>query len=171
MAVVALLFRILLGIAFATASVLALLPALAAINLDASKQTITLLEIGIFGLVMLFAAYAPTVRRSFGRGFLALGASVFALPLSALLLSGRVAVDVVGSAEAGTEGLAAIGAGAAGLAVTGIASFVGFFAGAILLLIGLVLSLGGQREVVVVEKPRRSPTPTRSRAERIEPRL
>ena len=45
----------------------------------------------------------------------------------------------------------ALGAGLAGVAVTGLATFLGLILGAILLLFGLVLSLGGRREVVVVE--------------------
>jgi Ca2+/H+ antiporter len=44
--------------------------------------------------------------------------------------------------------------------MTGAAAFIGFFLGAILLIIGLVLVLGGRREVVIVE--RFTPAPSRS---------
>lgn len=44
----------------------------------------------------------------------------------------------------------------AGVAVTGVATFIGLIVGSILLLIGLVLSLGGRREVVIVESRVRS---------------
>ena len=44
-----------------------------------------------------------------------------------------------------------MGAGLAGVAVTGVATFLGIIVGTILLLIGLILSLGGRREVIVIE--------------------
>lgn len=84
---------------------------------------------------------------------------MFALPISAFLLSGRAASEVVKTAEEGSEAFAAVGAGLAGVAVTGVATFMGVIIGALLLLLGLVLSLGGRREVVVVsERRRREPT-------------
>ena len=103
--------------------------------------------------------FAPTIRRALGRGFLVLGSSVFVLPISAFLLSGRAASEVVSTAEKGSEAFAAVGAGLAGVAVTGIATFIGLIIGSILLLIGLLLSLGGRREVIIIEeKKRREPT-------------
>lgn len=74
---------------------------------------------------------------------------MFVLPLSMMLLSGRVTSDMVQSAEAGSETSTAVGAGIAGVFMTGVAGIVGFFVGAILLIIGLILALGGRREVVV----------------------
>lgn len=151
-------FRILVGVLFGVGSAIALTPAFAAFTTD--QDTIT--PIIMMALVLLSGAlcfFAPTIRRAFGRGFLMLGAAVFALPISAFLLSGRAASEVVTTAEEGTEAFAAVGAGLAGVAVTGLATFVGVIIGAILLLIGLVLSLGGRREVIIVERgSRREPT-------------
>jgi hypothetical protein len=143
-------FRILIGVLFGAAAAVALTPAFAAFS---SKGDIVT-PIVMMSLVLmcgLFCFFAPSIRRAFGRGFLVLGASVFALPISALLLSGRAGSEVVRAAEAGTEGFAAVGAGLAGVAVTGVATFIGLIVGTILLLIGLVLSLGGRREVIIVE--------------------
>jgi len=151
-------FRILVGVLFGVGSAIALTPAFAAFTTD--QDTIT--PIIMMALVLLCGAlcfFAPTIRRAFGRGFLMLGAAVFALPISAFLLSGRAASEVVTTAEEGTEAFAAVGAGLAGVAVTGLATFVGVIIGTILLLIGLVLSLGGRREVIIVERgSRREPT-------------
>ncbi|MFU8778470.1 hypothetical protein [Roseovarius autotrophicus] len=144
-------FRIMIGVLFGVGSAVALSPAFAAFT--TAEDTIT--PIVMMALVLLCGAicfFAPTIRRAFGRGFLMLGSAVFALPISAFLLSGRAAGDVVNNAEKGSEAFAAVGAGIAGVAVTGVATFVGLIIGAILLLIGLILSLGGRREVLVVER-------------------
>jgi hypothetical protein len=144
-------FRILVGILFGLGSAIALTPAFAAFTTD--RDTITLIIMMSFVLLCgILCFFAPTIRRALGRGFLVLGASVFALPISAFLLSGRAASEVVGTAEEGTEAFAAVGAGLAGIAVTGVATFIGVIIGAILLLIGLILSLGGRREVIVIER-------------------
>jgi len=91
-----------------------------------------------------------------------LGASVFALPLSMMLLAGRVSGDMVSNADQTNKAAAAIGSGIAGVMMTGVASFIGFFFGPILLIIGLVLALGGRREVVVVQQPATGRTEPRS---------
>lgn len=95
--------------------------------------------------------FAPSIRRAFGRGFLLLGSSVFALPISAFFLSSRAAYEVINSAEEDSEAFAALGAGLRGIAITGVATFVGVIIGAIMLIIGLILSLGGRREVIVLK--------------------
>jgi hypothetical protein len=147
--------RILVGIFFGLSSAVALTPAFAAFT--SAKDTVTpMVMMSLVLLCGVLCFFAPSIRRAFGRGFLALGASVFVLPISAFLLSGRAASEVVGTAEAGAEVFAAVGAGLAGIAVTGVATFFGLIVGTILLLIGLVLSLGGRREVIIVE--RRQPT-------------
>lgn len=155
------LIRVAVGIAFGFLSGIAVSPGIAAFTAEGDNLTplIAVSSLAILGSIL--AVYAPTFRRAFGRLFLLVGSAVFMLPISALILSGRVASDMVGTAEQGTEALTAIGAGAAGVAVTGLASFVGFFLGAILLLIGLVLSLGGRREVLVIERERRKEPPVR----------
>lgn len=144
-----LILKIIIGIVFGISAVVALSPAFAAFTSDQDNiaQAIMLALIPIVALLCLFA---PTVRRAFGRGFLVLGASVFALPISTFLLSGRAANEVIGTADQGSEALAAVGAGMAGVAITGVATFIGLIIGSILIIIGLVLSLGGRREVIVV---------------------
>lgn len=147
-------FRILVGILFGVGSAIALTPAFAAFTRD--QDTVTPIIMAALVLICgVICFFAPTIRRAFGRGFLMLGASVFALPISAFLLSGRAASEVINTAEEGTEAFAAVGAGLAGVAVTGLAAFIGIIIGTILLLVGLILSLGGRREVVIVEVGKR----------------
>lgn len=150
MLVIKAVIRAIVGIVFGVGSAVALMPAFAAFTSkgDATSPIVMLVLVAICGLLGYFA---PTMRRAFGRGFLLLGAAVFALPISAFLLSGRAASEVVGAAEKGSEATAVIGAGLAGVAVTGVATFFGLILGSILLLVGLILSLGGRREVIVVE--------------------
>lgn len=148
------IFRLIIGIIFGAGSALAISPALAAFNTsDDSIAPYLVLPIIVLSGVICF--FAPTIRRAFGRAFLLLGVSVFALPISAFLLSGRAASEVVNAADEGSEALAVVGAGLAGAAVTGVATFFGLIMGAILLLAGIILSLGGRREVVVFEASRR----------------
>lgn len=155
------LIRVAVGMGFGFVSGIAVSLGIAAFTGEGDNLTplIAVSSLAILGSIL--AVYAPTFRRAFGRCFLLLGSAVFILPISALMLSGRVASDMVGSAEQGSEALTAIGAGAAGVAVTGLASFVGFFLGAILLMTGLVLSLGGRREVVIVERETHKEPPVR----------
>lgn len=143
------LLRAVIGVLFGICAALALSPAFAAFASDGGT-TGPLIMIVFIVLSGVLGVFAPSIRRAFGRGFLLLGACVFALPISTLLLSGRAASDVVNAAEEGAEAATVVGAGLAGVAVTGVATFVGLIVGAILLLIGLVLTLGGRREVVVV---------------------
>jgi len=139
---------------FGVGSALALTPAFAAFTSDQDSSTpIVMMAFVLLCGVLCF--FAPTIRRALGRGFLMLGSSVFALPISVFLLSGRAASEVIGTAEEGSEVFAAVGAGLAGVAVTGVATFFGIIIGSIFLIIGLILSLGGQREVVVIEDKRR----------------
>jgi len=144
-------FRIVVGAIFGILCAFALSPALAALHSDGSNFA----SISTFVIVAIMAVlgfFAPTIRRAFGRGFLLLGLCCFALPFSAMLLSGRAANEVVSQASADGQAAAVIGAGAAGIAVTGVATFVGLIAGAIFVILGLVLALGGRREVIVVNR-------------------
>lgn len=59
---------------------------------------------------------------------------------------------VAGAAEA-DKGYAAAGSVIAGGLMTSIAGLFGFVLGSIGLLLGLILSLGGRREVIIVERP------------------
>lgn len=152
--------RLIVGVIFGVASALALSPAIVAfVNMPGGNAWMVLV-VAIIGA--LLGVFAPTIRRAFGRGFLLLGASIFALPLSTLLLSGRVTSDM--AAQSGNDAATLAGAGIAATMMTGAAAFIGFFLGAIFLIIGLVLVLGGRREVVIVE--RFAPAPSRS-----EPKL
>lgn len=142
-----------IGAAFGFASMLALSPGLAAFD-NATGAAYAVIVVGA-----LLGYFAPTIRRSLGRGFLLLGASIFVLPISAMLLTGRVAHETVSA-----DPTSVIGAGLAGAAFTGLATVVGFFLGAVFLLAGLVLVLGGRREVSIV-----SPPPGKPSAGRREP--
>lgn len=144
-------FRIIIGVLFGVGAAVALTPAFAAFytKQDSNAPFIMIAFVLLSGVLSFFA---PTIRRALGRGFLLLGSSVFVLPISAFLLSGRAASEVIEKTEKGSEAFAAVGAGLAGVAVTGVASFFGLIIGSVLLLIGLVLSLGGRREVIIIEK-------------------
>ncbi|TNC45935.1 hypothetical protein FHG66_19880 [Rubellimicrobium rubrum] len=75
------------------------------------------------------------------------------LPLSAFLLSGRAASEVMSSTSPDGQAFAAIGAGLAGAVFTGVATFFGLILGSVAVITGLVLVLGGRREVVIVDAP------------------
>lgn len=142
------LFRILIGLVFGLVSTIALAPAFAAFTADEDSAT-PIVMLLLITLCCVFCFFAPTIRRAFGRGFLVAGAAVFALPISTFLLSGKAASEVMQSAEKGSEALTAVGAGFAGVAITGIATLFGVIVGAILLITGAILSLGGRREVTI----------------------
>jgi hypothetical protein len=148
-------FRLIIGTVFGFASALVLIPAFAAFteSADASgaSQTWPVWLVTLLGSVL--GVFAPTIRRAFGRGFLMVGLAVFALPLSMMLLSGRVAGDMMSTAATGDAAATAIGAGLAASFVTGVSAFVGFFLGAISIVTGLILALGGEREIVVTREP------------------
>lgn len=157
------IIRFIVGGIFGVASALALSPAVAAFN-DTQGGSVWVFWV-VIAIGALLGTFAPSIRRAFGRGFLLLGVSVLALPLSTMLLSGRVAGNM--ASESGNDAATLVGAGIAGTMMTGAAAFIGFFLGAIFIIIGLVLALGGRREVVVVE---RYATPTTGSG-RQEPRL
>lgn len=148
MSIIRIFFQFIVGLVFGMASGLALSPLFASIT---DGKGVTGFFVAAFGIAVL-VAFAPTVRRAFGRGFLMLGAAVFVLPLSTLILSGVVSHDIVSEAASSDQGVAAAGSVIAGGIMTGIAGFFGFVLGLISLIIGLVLSLGGRREVVIVER-------------------
>lgn len=149
MKVVRIIFQIIVGVVFGIAAGLALSPLFAAIS--DGKGTAGFFV--VFFVVTLLAAFAPTVRRAFGRGFLLLGAAIFALPVSTFILSGVVSHDMVSGAAEADKGYAAAGSMIAGGLMTSIAGLFGFVLGSISLIVGLILSLGGRREVVIVERP------------------
>jgi hypothetical protein len=141
-------FQVIVGVVFGAASIVVLSPLLAVFSNEEGDAPIP--STIAFAAVLLLIAFAPTIRRAFGRGFLCLGSAFFALPLSTMVLSGVVAAETVGMAADTDKAMAGLGAGIAGGLMTGVAGFIGFFLGSILLLVGLVLSLGGRREVIVI---------------------
>lgn len=142
-------FGCLLGIA----CTIVLSPALAAFYFDGSDAAASM-GYAVVAIVTILGMLAPTLRRALGRGFLLLGFSFFALPISALLLSGRIAHDLT-SASA-DPAATAIGAGLAGTMLTGLGGLFGGVFGVIFMVLGLVLVIGGRREVVVVNMPKDS---------------
>lgn len=144
------LFRIIVGVVFGVIAAMALSPAAAAFNTSPDSRAPMIMLVTV-GLSAVLAFFAPTIRRAFGRGFMLAGVSFIALPISMMLLSGRVASDMVTAADANSQGATAVGAGIAGIAMTGAATFIGLIVGAIFIIIGLILALGGRREVIVVE--------------------
>lgn len=170
MSIIRAIFRITIGAIFGILVATSLSPALAAfVDTGGNNQFATYWTILIVAIVALLAGFAPSIRRAFGRGFLTLGASLIVLPISAMMLSGRAANEVIQASAISDQGAAAFGAGLAGIAFTGMATFLGLILGGICLIIGLVLALGGRREVIVVERAASS-TPTKV-FERKEPRF
>ncbi|GAB5428047.1 MAG: hypothetical protein Devi2KO_15060 [Devosia indica] len=153
--------RFIIGAVFGVLAAMAFTPAIAAfVDMPGGNAWMLLVVILISALLGVFA---PTIRRAFGRGFLLVGVACLALPISTMLLSGRVMNDML--AESTNQGATMVGAGIAGTLMTGAAGFIGFFLGSILIIIGLVLALGGRREVILVKQSASAFT------ERREPRL
>lgn len=138
--------KIIIGFVFGLLILIPLVPGMAAFSTEGGSAAIWI----VLAVAIVLIAWAPTIRRAFGRGFLLLGAAVFVLPISTMLLSGRIAHDVVTTAPNGGEVGAAVGTGLAGIALTGVSVIVGLFLGAVFLIIGLVLALGGRRQVEVI---------------------
>lgn len=146
-----LMAKIIIGILFGLLTMVPLVPGVAAISPGNSGVVIWI----VLAVAVAIVGLAPTIRRAFGRGFLLLGAATFILPVSTMLLSGRVAHEIVSTAPEGGQVGAAVGTGLAGIALTGISAVVGLFLGAVFLIIGLVLALGGRRQVEVTYVERR----------------
>lgn len=140
------LVRIVVGAVFGVISMLALIPAFAAFSAQNSGAYMWIVVL----ISAVFGFFAPTIRRAFGRGFLLAGICFVALPISTMLLSGRVAHDAVSAASPENQAGAVVGAGLAGVAMTGVSAFIGIILGAIFLITGLILALGGRREVIIV---------------------
>lgn len=155
MGVVRWIVKGLVAMVFGAIFVAILSPGLAAF-VDAEAQGGAYGILASFAVAALLIVLAPNVRRSFGRGFLLCGLAFLFLPLASLMLSGRVTSDMLelGVAAGATDAEQAgtmIGSGLAAGLTTLAAGFVGFVMGAIFIVAGLVLALGGRREVVVVE--------------------
>lgn len=139
--------QLFIGIFFGAVTTAALSPFFASFDAE-SGGNYALICAAFVTVVILIA---PTYRRAFGRGFLFSGVALFALPLSTFLLSGVTVNDTVSAAADAEKGAAVIGGVVAGTLVTSVAAFIGLISGTIFLVVGLVLSLGGRREVIVVQ--------------------
>jgi hypothetical protein len=143
--------QMLIGSVFGVGTAIILSPALTSIY-DVGNMAIILIPF-ICAIGAVLDLFAPTIRRAFGLGLLLCGVSLLALPLSAMMLSGRVASEVISAAATAKDQVfAAIGAGFGAAAIIGITTVLGLILGGILIVIGLVLALGGRRELVVIEK-------------------
>lgn len=140
--------KIIAGIFFALIASLAASPLAAAFVSSGNSN----LVLGVvFFAVAAACLLAPTGRRAWGRGSLLCGVLFVTLPISTLILSGQVTKEVIeaSSDASGTEAAgAAIGSGL----MVGASAFFGFILGAIFIVLGLVLSLGGTRDVRIVDK-------------------
>lgn len=147
--------KLLAVVVFAPLSYLALVPLAAAIGPSSSPFVFA----GCLALIAALAFLAPTARRAWGRGALVAGALFLAMPFGATALAARAGQQVVAETSAEDASVGVVGATLAGGAVVGASMFIGFIVGAILIILGLVLALGGRREVIVVERaaPRREP--------------
>lgn len=109
----------------------------------------------VFGVVLLIVLaaclFAPTGRRAWGRGALLCGCLFLALPLSTLALSGVVTEEII-STSTDDSGAEAVGAVLGSGLMVGASAVLGFIFGAIFIVLGLVLTLGGTRDVRIVEK-------------------
>lgn len=123
---------------------------LAANFVDSGNSNYIFLGIGLVVLVAI--AFAPTGRRAWGRGSLIAGALFVAAPLFMTALSAKVGSEMVSQSSASDAGATAVGAAIGGGLMVGATMFVGFVLGGILLVMGLVLVLGGRREVIVVNE-------------------
>jgi len=153
MYVVRLFFQLIFSLIFALGCYLALYPFFATL-LQNSESVFAYFSYVISGLVILLVTLAPTFRRCLGRGFLLFGVCLFLLPFSTTFLSlgvGSEMLSNVDSADSVEYVTTAAGAALGGTMVAVISGFFGFFLGTISLIIGLVLSLGGRREVVIVD--------------------
>lgn len=124
---------------------------LAAAVISPDSSPIVLLVVLLAMALLCFLA--PTARRAWGRGSLVVGALMLALPFTVGALSGVTANELVSNAAAADQGAAAVGATLGAGLMVGASAFVGLFAGAIFIILGLVLVLGGRREVVIVQPP------------------
>ena len=144
--------RTLIGAAFGVVAMIALSPAISAFTTAENVGSSGVAVLGVILVGAILGFFAPTVRRAFGRGFLLIGVSFLALPITTMLMTGKLASDAVTNAEKADQTATAIGAGLGGALLTGAAALIGLFLGAIFVIIGLVLAFGGRREVIIVER-------------------
>jgi hypothetical protein len=102
----------------------------------------------LVGIVV--AVKAPSAGKAWRRLLITAAVLSFLLPLSALFLAGS---HVAGTLEKGGEyaGAAAAGAAIGGGLVSGFMGVIGFFLGAVFLVIGLLV--GREKQVVYIQAP------------------
>lgn len=138
--------KLLATIVFGVIGFMAILPFSASFE---NSDVGLLIGLSAFIIIGILCFFVPTSRRAWGRGSLLAGALFFALPLSSTFLGARAFTQTVaGSEDAATN----LGAGAGVGLFVGVSAFIGFIIGTILLILGLILVLGGRREVVVISR-------------------
>jgi hypothetical protein len=146
--------RFLAGLLFGALTALALTPSVAAFSAPDTDPSPLLVPV-IALVSAILCTLAPTIRKAFGRGFLIAGLSFFSIPVSTILITGQALLDVIIPGSSTASGEASLLTGVAGLAVSGFVTLVSLIAGALFVIIGLVLILGGRRHVHGDEQPRR----------------
>ena len=113
-----------------------------------SYGAIAFFVLWILGIIV--AAMAPSVAKAWRRLLITAALLSFALPLSAMVFTGS---HVAGTLEKGGEyaGAAAAGAAIGGGLVSGFMGIVGFFLGAVFLVIGLLV--GRDKQIIYVQSP------------------
>lgn len=144
--------RLVVGAIFGLGFYILLTPIFAALIDTGNSTVITGLMLAVVLLSALAAVLTSTIRRAFGFGFLWLGLASLALPLSTMVLAGRVGSQLIDQADAGSRSASLVGAGIGGMMLTGASAFIGFFLGAIFLVLALVLLLNSKRQVIFVDR-------------------
>ena len=113
-----------------------------------SYGAVTFFVLWIVGIII--AVMAPSAAKAWRRLLITSGVLSFLLPLSAIVFTGS---HVAGTLEKGGEyaGAAAAGAAIGGGLVSGFMGILGFFLGAVFLVIGLLV--GRDKQVVYVQAP------------------
>ncbi|MCC5974241.1 MAG: hypothetical protein JJT81_09330 [Rubellimicrobium sp.] len=135
----------LIGLFFGTGAALAISPGLVGfwVRNDEIGGLILLIVIACGGVLGFFA---PTIRRAFGRGIMFLGVCVVLLPVMSMLFSGWFPTEGA-DAAAMSSAYMVVGAGLAAVAVNGVATVIGLIFGTILMAAGVILCMGGRRDV------------------------
>ncbi len=148
------IFQLVLSVPFAAASWIAIVPFFAALGSRIGDNA-NIYSFAATAFVAIIVVIAPTFRRSVGRGFILVAIYLFLLPVSITFLGVEVSSNVIEQTEQTDDiGVLAGVYTASTIAETGagiLTGFLGFFLGTASLIIGLVLSLGGKREVVIVD--------------------
>ena len=113
-----------------------------------SYGAIAFFVLWVIGIVV--AVMAPSAAKAWRRLLITSGVLSFLLPLSAIVFTGS---HVAGTLEKGGEyaGAAAAGAAIGGGLVSGFMGILGFFLGAVFLVVGLLV--GRDKQVVYVQAP------------------